>query len=259
MNTARRRGTGERVLLTADGVPVLARHRPGPLQACELAFVVAHGFTGSSSGPVALGMARVLARSGGVVAFDFRGHGGSGGLSTVGDLEVLDLAAAAGWARLLGYRRIVPVGFSLGAGVSIRYAGLMAGTPDAVDAVVAVSAPSRWHYRGTAPMRLLHRGIETSIGRRVLAAGYGTRIVARGWDPWPEPPDALAGRLAPAPLLVVHGDADRYFPLEHARWLVEAARGSAELWVEPGFGHAEAAATPELVERVAAWVLDQAP
>jgi pimeloyl-ACP methyl ester carboxylesterase len=245
------------VLLAADGVRVLARHSPAPDGARDLAFVVAHGFTGSSSGPVSRGMARVLARSGGVVAFDFRGHGGSGGVSTVGDLEVLDLAAVAGWARLLGYRRIVPVGFSLGAGVAVRYAGLVAGTPDAVDAVVAVSSPSRWHYRGTTPMRLLHRGIETPIGRRVLAAGYDTRVAARGWDPWPEPPDALAGRLAPAPLLVVHGDADQYFPLEHARWLVEAARGPVELWVEPGFGHAEAAATPELVQRVAAWVLRQ--
>lgn len=258
MITARRRGPGERLLLAADGVPVLARHSLAPGGARELAFVVAHGFTGSSSGTVARGMARVLARAAGVVAFDFRGHGGSGGLSTVGDLEVLDLAAAAGWARLLGYRRIVPVGFSLGAGVAVRYAALVAGTPDAVDAVVAVSAPSRWHYRGTRPMRLLHRGIETPIGRRVLAAGYGTRVAPRGWDPWPEPPDALAGRVAPAPLLVVHGDADRYFPLDHPRWLVEAARGPVELWVEPGFGHAEAAATPELVERVAAWVLHQA-
>jgi pimeloyl-ACP methyl ester carboxylesterase len=255
--TARRRGRGERVLLAADGVPVLARHSAPTGGARELAFVVAHGFTGSSSGPVARGMARVLARAGGVVAFDFRGHGGSGGHSTVGDLEVLDLAAAAGWARLLGYRRIVPVGFSLGASVAVRHAAFVAGTPDAVDAVVAVSGPSRWHYRGTQPLRLLHRGIETSIGRRVLAAGFGTRVVTRGWDPWPEPPDALAGRLAPAPLLVVHGDADRYFPLDHARWLVEAARGPVELWVERGFGHAEAAATPELVERVAAWVLQQ--
>jgi pimeloyl-ACP methyl ester carboxylesterase len=242
------------VLLAADGVRVLARHRPAPAGRRDLAFVVAHGFTGSSSGPVARGMAHVLARSGGVVALDFRGHGGSGGLSTVGDLEVLDLTAAAGWARLLGYRRIVPVGFSLGASVAVRYAALVAGTPDAV---VAVSGPSRWHYRGTVPMRLLHHGVETPIGRVVLAAGYGTRIAARGWDPWPEPPDALAGRLAPAPLLVVHGDADRYFPLEHAHWLVEAARGRAELWVEPGFGHAEAAATPELLERIAAWVLDR--
>ena len=146
-------------------------------------------------------MARVLARAAGVVAFDFRGHGGSGGLSTVGDLEVLDLAAAAGWARLLGYRRIVPVGFSLGAGVAVRYAALVAGTPDAVDAVVAVSAPSRWHYRGTRPMRLLHRGIETPIGRRVLAAGYGTRVAPRGLGPVARAagrPRGPAGARAPA-------------------------------------------------------------
>ncbi len=260
MITARRRTPGTRILLTADGVRVLARHTPGPQDGPgggrELAFVVAHGFTGSSSGRVSRGLARVLAETGGVVAFDFRGHGGSSGVSTVGDLEVLDTAAAVAWARLLGYRRVVLVGFSLGAGVAVRYAGLTSGTPDAVGAVVAVSSPSRWHYRGTAPMRLLHLGIETRLGRAVMVAGFGTRIAASGWDPWPEPPDALVGRVAPAPLLVVHGDADPYVPLDHARWLVEGARGPAELWVEPGFGHAEAALTPALVRRVAAWATE---
>jgi pimeloyl-ACP methyl ester carboxylesterase len=251
--TAARREHGERVLLAADGVRVLARHLPGPGNRRDLGFVVAHGFTGSSRGRVSRGLARVLAGTGGVVALDFRGHGGSGGLSTVGDLEVLDLAAAAGWLRLLGYRRVVLVGFSMGAGVAVRYAGLVSGTPDAVDAVVAVSSPSRWHYRGTPPMRLLHLGVETRLGRLVLAHGYGTRIASSGWDPWPAPPDALAGRVAPAPLLVVHGDADPYFPLDHARWLVAAARGGAELWVEPGFGHAEAGLTPALVRRIGAW------
>ena len=254
MITARRREPGTRVLLAADGVRVLARHLSGPERGRDLAFVVAHGFTGSSAGRVSRGLARVLAGTGGVVAFDFRGHGGSSGVSTVGDLEVLDTAAAVAWARLLGYRRVVLVGFSLGAGVAVRYAGLTAGTPDAVSAVVAVSSPSRWHYRETAPMRLLHLGIETRVGRAVMTVGFRTRIASRGWDPWPEPPDALVGRLAPAPLLVVHGDADPYFPLDHARWLVEAARGPAELWVEPGFGHAEAALTPPLVRRVASWV-----
>ena len=49
---------------------------------------------------------------------------------------------------------------------------------------------------------------------------------------------------------------DRYFPVEHARWLVDAARGRAELWLEPGFGHAEAGATPELLRRIARWADD---
>ena len=240
------------VLLAADGVPIAARHdaRTGADGARrDLAFVLAHGFTGSSREPTPRAMAAVLARHGGVVSLDFRGHGASGGLSTVGDLEVLDLDAAVGWARLLGYRRVVPVGWSMGAGVAVRHAALFRG----VDAVVAVSSPSRWQYRGTAPMRLLHRGVETTLGRAVLALGFGTRIAASGWDPWPSPPDALAALVAPTRLLLVHGDSDRYFPVEHAQWLARAAGPTAELWVEPGMGHAEAAATPALLHRIARW------
>ena len=242
-----------RVLAAADGVRISARHDP-PADGSvpDLGFVVAHGFTGAWRRPSIRAIVAELVLTGGVVSFDFRGHGASGGRSTVGDREVLDLDAAVRWARHLGYRRIVPVGWSMGAGVAIRHAALNRG----VDAVVAVSGPSRWFYRGTGPMRLLHRGVGTRIGRGVLAVGYRTRIAKLGWDPWPEPPDALVGRLAPAPLLVVHGDRDHYFPVEHARWLVEAARGPAELWLEPGFGHAEAAATPELLRRVAAWADD---
>jgi pimeloyl-ACP methyl ester carboxylesterase len=243
-----------RVLAAADGVRISARHDPpADGSAPDLGFVVAHGFTGSWRRPGSRVIATTLAETGGVVSFDFRGHGSSGGRSTVGDQEVLDLDAALRWARHLGYRRLVPVGWSMGAGVAIRHAALHRG----VDAVVAVSGPSRWFYRGTAPMRLLHRGVGTRIGRGVLALGFRTRIRSVGWelggDPWPEPPDALVGRIAPVPLLVVHGDRDRFFPLEHARWLVEAARGSAELWLEPGFGHAEAGATPDLVRRIGAW------
>jgi pimeloyl-ACP methyl ester carboxylesterase len=243
-----------RLLAAADGVRISARHDP-PVDgsAPDLGFVVAHGFTGSWRRPGSRLIVTTLVETGGVVSFDFRGHGSSGGRSTVGDQEVLDLDAAVRWARHLGYRRLVPVGWSMGAGVAIRHAALHKG----VDAVVAVSGPSRWFYRGTTPMRLLHRGVETRVGRGVLALGFRTRIRSVGWelggDPWPEPPDALVGRIAPAPLLVIHGDLDRYFPVEHARWLVEAARGPAELWLEPGFGHAEAGATPDLVRRIAAW------
>jgi pimeloyl-ACP methyl ester carboxylesterase len=243
-----------RVLLAADGVRISARHDPSATRSVELALVVAHGFTGSWRRPGVRSMIDVLTEQAGVVSFDFRGHGSSGGLSTLGDQEVLDLDAAVRWARLLGYRRVVPVGWSMGAGVAVRHAALCRG----VDAVVAVSGPSRWQYRGTPPMRLLHRGVETRVGRAILAAGYRTRIAPRGWEPWPEPPDAVVGRIAPAPLLVVHGDSDRYFPVEHARWLVQGARGPAELWLEPGFGHAEAGATPDLLRRIAGWAADHA-
>lgn len=245
-------------LLTADGVPLSARHDPAP--DCGdpagddgvvrgLGFVVAHGFTGSWRRPDVRAVVGGLRGRGGVVSFDFRGHGGSGGHSTVGDLEVEDLHAAVRWARELGYTRVVTVGWSMGAAVAIRQAASSGG----VDAVVAVSGPSRWHFRGTPQMRLVHRAIETRAGRAVAARLYGTRIAATGWDPPPYPPDAVVGRIAPTPLLVVHGDADGFFPLDHAHWLVAAAGEPCELWVEPGFGHAETAASPHLVRRIAAW------
>ncbi len=241
-----------RMLISSDGVPLSASHTPPAAGAAgDLAFVVAHGFTGSWRRPASRAITATLSGSAGVVSFDFRGHGRSGGRSTVGDREVFDLQAAVGWARLLGYRRLVAVGWSMGAAVVIRHAALLGG----LDAVVSVSGPSRWHYTGTPPMRRVHRGIVTRTGRAVAALAYRTRVAPFGWDPVPEPPDALAGRVSPTPLLVVHGDADPYFPLEHARWLVAAARPPVELWVEPGFGHAEVAAGSELVARIAAWGL----
>jgi hypothetical protein len=55
------------------------------------------------------------------------------------------------------------------------------------------------------------------------------------------------------PLLIVHGDADTFFPLEHAYQLFENAGEPRELWIERGFGHAESAATPGLIRRIGAW------
>jgi len=239
------------MLITRDGVRIDADHRPGD---AATGIVVAHGFTGSWRRPAVRRIAEIFARYGGVVSFDFRGHGRSGGRSTVGDREIHDVDAAVAWARELGYARIVTVGFSMGASVVVRHAALVGG----VAAVVAVSGPSRWYYRGTTPMRRLHWVVERRLGRLVGRVALRTRIASDGWDPVPEQPDAVAGRIAPVPLLVVHGDADPYFPVEHARALYDAAGEPRELWIEPGYGHAENAASDELVGRIGAWVVSAA-
>ena len=77
-----------------------------------------------------------------------------------------------------------------------------------------------------------------------------TRISAVGWDPLPASPVDVVGRVAPLPLLVVHGDRDGYFPVVHPTALVGAAQDPVELWLEEGFAHAETAATPELLDRL---------
>ncbi|HEX5493529.1 MAG TPA: alpha/beta fold hydrolase [Mycobacteriales bacterium] len=249
-------------LVTEDRVVLSGLHLPPAPPAggrgaggADLAFVVAHGFTGSTGRPAFRAICRRLSAFGGVVACDFRGHGDSGGRSTVGAREVLDLRAAVRWARDRGYRRVATVGFSMGGSVVLRHAALFRGAAG-VDAVVSVSAPSRWYILDTLPMRRVHWLCETALGR-ATARLMGTRI-GRGWHQLPESPVELVGRIPPTPLLVVHGDRDAYFPLEHPRALIAAAGPGAELWVEPGFGHAESGATPDLVDRIAGWLAGHA-
>ncbi|MFC9622606.1 alpha/beta hydrolase [Streptomyces sp. NPDC056930] len=267
-------------LRTDDGVRIEAVYEPCTADAAaaaetsfdSTAIVVAHGFTGSVDRPAVRRAAGVFARRAAVITFSFRGHGGSGGRSTVGDREVLDLAAAVEWARALGHRRIVTVGFSMGGSVVLRHGALYTGRSTAgaeaggvtgregrieahADAVVAVSAPARWYYRGTAPMRRLHWVVTRPVGRLVGRYGFRTRIDRNDWNPVPLPPVEAAGLIAPAPLLIVHGDQDPYFPLDHPRMLADAAGDGAELWLERGMGHAENAADESLLTRIGDWAV----
>ncbi|MEU2285902.1 alpha/beta fold hydrolase [Streptomyces sp. NPDC013178] len=249
-------------LHTADGISIDSVYDPaavvydasGP-PSRGLVFVVAHGFTGDVDRPHVRRVATAFMRYGAVVTFSFRGHGRSGGRSTVGDREVLDLAAAVEWARSLGHTRVATVGFSMGGSVVLRHAALHTGT---VDAVVSVSAPARWYYRGTAPMRRLHWLVTRPEGRLVGRYGFRTRIHHREWSPVPLSPTEAVPKIAPTPLLIVHGDRDGYFPVDHPRMLAEAAGDHGELWLEPGMGHAEHAADDGLLARIGDWAVARA-
>ncbi len=249
-------------LHTADGISIDSVYDPaavvydasGP-PSRDLVFVVAHGFTGDVDRPHVRRVATAFMRYGAVVTFSFRGHGRSGGRSTVGDREVLDLAAAVEWARSLGHTRVATVGFSMGGSAVLRHAALHTGT---VDAVVSVSAPARWYYRGTAPMRRLHWLVTRPEGRLVGRYGFRTRIHHREWSPVPLSPTEAVPKIAPTPLLIVHGDRDGYFPVDHPRMLAEAAGDHGELWLEPGMGHAEHAADDGLLARIGDWAVARA-
>jgi len=237
-------------LVTEDRVPIEAIHLRGTT---DLAIVIAHGFTLSWQRPHVWRIANRLNHTAGVLTFDFRGHGRSGGLSTLGDREINDLAVVVAYARELGYERIAAVGFSMGASIVLRYAGLIGG----LDAVVSVSGPGHWYYRGTERMRWVHRAVERRLGRWVTRRMLKTRVSPEGWKLVPVPPADAAARISPVPLLIVHGDKDLYFPPEHARQLYMAAREPKELWLIPGMAHAESACDQDLVDRIAHWV-DQA-
>jgi pimeloyl-ACP methyl ester carboxylesterase len=246
-------------LVTQDGVPIDAVHLPpeGRPELTELrsgrrdlALVIAHGFTMSWQRPLIWKIVRRFNRHAGVVTFDFRGHGRSGGLSTLGDKEIDDLDVAVRYARELGYQRVATIGFSMGGSVVIRHAALRGG----VDAVISVSGPGRWFYRGTVAMRRVHLAAERRLGRAFTKYMMNTRISPHGWPtPDPMPPAEAVARISPTPVLIVHGDQDIYFPPDHGQQLYDAAKEPKELWMVPGFGHAERHTDDALVDRIAAW------
>jgi pimeloyl-ACP methyl ester carboxylesterase len=251
-----------RRLLTSDGQRIAAQlllPANGEAANSDTALVVAHGFSGHIAKEQNRRVMLRLARQLPVVGVDLRGHGGSSGECTLGNEEVHDVAAAVSWARTRGFQRIVVVGFSMGAAVAVRYAGLFGGCAG----VVAVSGPAFWNYRGTAVMRWLHFGVEHPVGRTYVRRVMRTRVAPPPWpQPWPMSPTEAAMLIPPTPFLVVHGRDDQFFPEEHPRGLIRAAtvgaqqRGVAdyqpELWLAD-FGHAEAAITDELLDRIADW------
>ena len=242
-------------MVAADGValsgvvlPSRAELLPGQR---PVTLVLAHGFTNSVAYPAFVRLAGWLSRFGEVRALDFRGHGRSGGgTGAGGDPELLDVDAAVAAARADGAEVVVTVGLSMGGGAALRQAALGDHRPDAV---VSVSAVSRWYVRDTPPMRRVHWLLETTAGRRLGAAALRLRLDVP-WLTVPPAPVQVVSRIAPTPLLLVHGDQDAYFPLEHFRTLAQAAGPGATVWVVPGMGHAETGTTAPLAERIGRWV-----
>lgn len=236
-------------LRTADGERLHAVLLPGPGATCV---VLAHGFSGSLAKPAVRRVAAGLARHTSVLAYDARGHGRSTGRTTLGDREALDVDAAVALARSQGFSRVVTCGWSMGGSAVIRQAALR-GTPvgghvlsSPPDAVASVSGTAAWSTRATATtsMRRLHRLVETRTGRFVARRAMATRIDPATWAVPPPSPLDVVGRVAPLPLLVVHGERDGYFAVSHAQALAAEAGEPVELWIEPGFAHAESGATP---------------
>jgi fermentation-respiration switch protein FrsA (DUF1100 family) len=91
----------------------------------------------------------------------------------------------------------------------------------------------------------------TPRGRR-LARLIGVRLPST-WDR-PESPEDVVGKIAPVPLLLVHGRDDHFFDEEEAWRLYRAAGEPKRLLLAGRFGHAEDGFSPELAERIGRFV-----
>ncbi len=183
-----------------------------------------------------------------VYVFDLRGHGSSGGRCTYGDREVLDVDAVSRAARRDRPRDpVVTLGVSMGGVATIRHAALRGG----VDAVVAVSTPARWDGHPSRAVGRIRR-LGATRGGRSLAEAMGVRLAAV--EAWPESPEEVVDRIAPTPLILVHGRGDLFFDEEEAWRLFRRAGQPKRLMLATRFGHAEdgltAAFAPVLAVRI---------
>lgn len=239
--------------LAGRWVPAEAPDADGWRPDLHEAVVLLHGH-GASSGPDLVQFGPALRRVAGVLAFDFRGHGGSDpSLTSMGLYEVEDVAGALAWLGERGVTRVALMGTSMGALTALAAVVVLGDgslpsadlDPDAPEHDPAAPAPRILAVVADSATPEIGTAIAAEI-RHPLArpfAGPLTDLLLRAvtrrlaGDPRSTEPGRIAALLAPVPILFIHGEADRLMPVAATRRLAAAVGPSAELWTVPGAGH----------------------
>lgn len=209
----------EVTLTTADGVRLYAWYTP-PQNGAVILVAHGHGET------IPEEFYALFAEHGyGVLAWDFRAHGRSGGeFTSIGYYEVLDVQAAVAYALAQpGTEHVGAWGASMGAATLIRAAAREA----RIEAVIADSAFAALEdaFRTHTPLPILRPFIRFFAERESRAHIRDVR-----------PVDDI-GRIGPRPVLIIQGLADAAVPPDSARRLYEAASEPRFLWTEAGVPH----------------------
>jgi len=148
-----------------------------------------------------------------VFVFDYRGFGKSeGSVSRAGTVD--DAVAAIDVALRRDPERTIVFGHSLGGAVGVAAAARR----KAVRGVIAESTFS--NYR------------EIARSKAPALQALVPLFVSDGHDP-----DKVLDQLAPAPLLVIHGERDHIVPVAFGQRLFEQASEPKELWLVPEAAH----------------------
>jgi pimeloyl-ACP methyl ester carboxylesterase len=236
---------------TDDGV-LIAGTALGAEDTTRPALILAHGLMGWHRRAQFAVFAEEMTTRFAVYAVDLRGHGTSGGVTDYGGAEINDIDAVVALARGRGHRTIVTMGMSMGGITVIRQAALLGG----VDCVVPISTLAWWNWRDTAHPKVagwMDRRIVNKRGRRLLRL-WGSRLP----DEWTEPasPEDVIAKIAPVPVLLVHGDHDGLFPLAHAERLFELAGEPKRLLIGRGGRHAEDLIQPGFADMLARTIFE---
>jgi alpha-beta hydrolase superfamily lysophospholipase len=234
-------------LRTADGCTL--RRRLWSASATRATVVLVHGFAASTNDAAVVSQAEALQADGfDVVSYDSRGHGGSGGLCTLGDLESHDVAAALVSVTAAGLP-IVLVGASMGA-IAVLRAAAMCG--EGLAGVVSISCPAAWRAPRSAQGVLAAALTQTRLGRVIASRGMKVRL-SPSWSA-PEPPCELVRRIA-VPVAIIHGDSDHFVATKDGVEIYRNCRPPRRLDLVPGMGHAYGTLALPAVSAAVEWVL----
>jgi dipeptidyl aminopeptidase/acylaminoacyl peptidase len=217
---------------------------PDGQRTVQRTLILVHGIPGNRSDSLVIQLSADLVRHGfAVLAIDLRGYGESARAPlSLGEFEQRDILGAVDFLRsgplaypLLGRTRVIGGwGLSLGGATLL----LAAAQEPALRAVVTDSAfadatsvvRSRWEQQGV-PSWLLPGAL---LAGRVL---YGVDYAQAR-------PVAVVARIAPRPILLIHGTADTSVPIANLDQLAAAAAQPAnahvQTWKVPDAGHAQA-------------------
>lgn len=212
-----------------DGTPLAGWWVPHPHP--RGVAVLCHGYVANRC--EVLGVAIELHRMGlSCLLFDFRAHGESGGRSTtIGVREVQDALGAVDFAVRFGLP-VLLFGSSMGGAVAI-----MAAARD--PRVSAVIADSAYANLSDAANKWWEAGFGRVIGKLCRPVKYLAMLLTRTSLSQAQPVREI-GKIAPRPVLLIHGDRDHLVPVEHAYALYQAAGEPRTLWIANGSGHVQA-------------------
>jgi uncharacterized protein len=203
-----------------------------PAKGSERAVIILHGHGGCLDWDIHRAPA-LHAAGFSVFLFDFRAHGRSQGhLATFGYLERYDVQGAVEFLKTRGIRSIGLLGFSYGAMASMLTAPLC---PE-VSAVVADGGPARLRVALATRAMDFHLPRWRTVPLSWLAIAITSARL--GANQFRYEPVRWVGRIAPRPILFIHGELDRYCP--DFDKLFAAAGEPKEAWRLVGGIHTQA-------------------
>ncbi len=216
-------------LLTADAHKISAEHfKTGH----DVVVLLAHGFYNNKDAYLFQKIAEALSRDFDVISFDFRGHGKSSGLFSFTSLETEDLRAVVAYAKKEAYRSVGVIGFSLGAAVAI----IEGSRNTDIRSVISVSSPyDFWKIDYRFWEKEMLEDLKLNLGEK--GKGKGLRP-GNPFLPKVRPLDAVA-KIAPRPILFIHGRQDWLIHPIHSAKLYRKAKQPKKLLLVDNAGHAE--------------------